>query len=78
MIHLDPLWFEAAGADAAAIKIGVDMLGNHKKDAAPAPAATTPTALASSISTTDYWMGVLILAAAMIAAALIVRSGLVA
>jgi len=82
MIHLDPQWFEAGGTDALVVKAGVDMLSHRKKNdapAAPAPVAETRAAVVpvfSGITGTEYMLGMMVLALALLGAALIIHHGL--
>jgi hypothetical protein len=83
MIHLDPQWFEAAGTDALVVKAGVDMLNHRKKNGeptAPAPVAETPAVAAvpalSGITGTEYMLGIMVPALALLGAALIIHHGL--
>lgn len=77
MVHVDPGWFEAAGTDAMAAKIGVDMLLHKKAESAAAatPAACVP---ASGITGAEFLLGMMILALALLGAAAIIHHGLTA
>jgi hypothetical protein len=73
MVHFDPAWFEAGATGFLAAETGAAML--HKKDA-----ATTPTVnvTVNTISAQDWWIGIALVVAAVLAAPLIIHHGLVA
>ena len=77
MVHVDPGWFEAAGTDAMAAKIGVDML-LHKKAQSAAPTAPAASIPAYGITGAEFLLGMVILALALLGAAAIAHHGLTA
>jgi hypothetical protein len=78
MVHFDPAAIEAAGTVVLAAETGVAMLNRGKK-AVPAPTTPTPVNVTiSGITGTEFLIGIVILALAVLAAAAIIHHGLVA
>jgi hypothetical protein len=81
---VNPEWFDAAAATAAAVEGGVATFSRKPGDKAVTPALATPapvaapTVVVSGISGQDFLLGMLILAAAVLAAALVLHHGLTA
>ncbi len=75
MVHVDPLWIEAAGTGILAAETGVSMIHN-KKTASTAPPPST--VVENGITGAEYLFGMFLLALAMLGAALIIHHGLTA
>jgi hypothetical protein len=78
MVHFDPAAIEAAGTVVLAAETGAAMLNKGKK-VVPAPAAPTPVNVTiTGMTGTEFLIGIVILALAVLAAAAIIHHGLVA